>query len=280
MSTPTKPSPAPLGLSMPPEWAPHAATWTSWPFDDELWVGHLDGVRAEFARLVATISRFEPVLVNVRDDEVEEDARRRLELVAGRPDNVSFNRVALNDVWFRDNGPIFVHRAGGDRAVSLTDWRFNAWGGKYAPWDDDDRAPAQVAQRLGMLRHEVDLVLEGGSIEVNGEGVCLTTQSCLLSPERNPGVGVEEIEEALRRYLGVTEVVWLAAGLEGDHTDGHIDTIVRFSDASTILCSVEDDENDPNHATMSANLAQLRGWNERRGETQRVVTLPLPARRM
>src|SRR5680860_677600 len=102
MSTPTKPSPAPLGLSMPPEWAPHPATWTSWPFDDELWVGHLDGVRAEFARLVATISRFEPVLVNVRDDEVEEDARRRLELVAGRPDNVSFNRVALNDVWFRD----------------------------------------------------------------------------------------------------------------------------------------------------------------------------------
>lgn len=279
MSSATPPTPPDRNLIMPPEWDRHAATWTSWPFDDELWVGHLEGVRTEFARLVATIARFEPVIVNVRDDEVERDARERITVAAGGLSNVDFNRVALNDVWFRDNGPLFVRR-GGDGPVSLTDWRFNAWGGKYAPWDDDDRAPIQVAERLGMLRHPIDLVMEGGSLEINGQGVCLTTRSCLLSPERNPGVGMAQLEAALARWLGVTEVVWLGAGLEGDHTDGHIDTIVRFTDDHTIVCSVEDDVSDPNHATMKANLEQLREWSLSRGGAYRIVPLPLPRRRM
>lgn len=273
---------------MPPEWHPHAATHTSWPFDDELWLGYLEGVRAEFAALVVTIARFEPVVLNVRDQEAEDDARLWLSEAAARLHpayasqilaNVEYFRLPLNDVWFRDNGPLFVKHEQSGR-VALTDWRFNAWGKKYAPWDDDDRAPAAIAELLGMRSFEVPLVMEGGALEINGRGVCLTTRSCLLEPNRNPGLAEEQIEAALREQLGVSEVVWLEDGLEGDHTDGHIDTIVRFSDDRTIICSVEPDESDPNHATMARNLAQLRALRDADGEPYRIVELPLPAKRM
>src|SRR5690606_2507214 len=187
-----------------------------------------------------------------------------------------FHRVPLNDVWFRDNGPLFVREA--DGRVAMTDWRFNAWGGKYAPWDDDDRAPLAVARRLGMRRYAVDAVMEGGSLELNGRGVCLTTRSCLLTPTRNPGLSQADIEALLARWLGVTQVVWLPGGLEGDHTDGHIDTIVRFADDETIVASVEADESDPNHASMLANLEVLRGLRTPAGRPYRIVELPLPER--
>lgn len=280
------PTPASLAMRMPPEWAPHEATWTSWPFDDELWVGHLEGVRREFATLVATVARYEPVVVNVRDEESERDARARIARAAEErfgphggtvAANVRYHRVPLNDVWFRDNGPIFVT---GPSGVALTDWRFNAWGGKYAPWDDDDRVPAAVARTLGMRRFVVPVVMEGGSLDVNGEGVCLTTRSCLLEPNRNPGMTEAELEAVLAQALGVRRVVWLQDGLEGDHTDGHVDTFARFTDDRTIVCSVEEDEDDPNHATMARNLADLRALLSEDGTPYRVVELPLPRRRM
>lgn len=282
---------------MPPEWAPHAATWTSWPFDDVLWVGHLEGVRREFADLVATIAHFEPVVLNVRDEATEKDAKARIaaaaEVLAPRygtsaealTGNVRYERLNLNDVWFRDNGPLFVRRpAPGGRegagTVAMTDWGFNAWGGKYAPWTDDDRAPATLSSRLDMRRFVAPAIMEGGALELNGRGVCLTTRSCLLEPNRNPGLGPAAIELLLRDYLGITQLVWLDEGLEGDHTDGHIDTIVRFTSDDTIVCSVEPDTSDPNHATMAANLRQLRALRTPDGEPYRVVELPLPERRM
>ena len=281
---------------MPPEWAPHAATWTSWPFDDDLWVGHLDGVRSEFADMVATIARFEPVNLNVRDEEAETDARRRIAAAAGRLDgaraestlaNVTYHRLPLNDVWFRDNGPLFVQEGARDRApdtgpgrVAMTDWGFNAWGEKYSPWTDDDRAPARLAARLDMLCFVAPAIMEGGSLEINGRGVCLTTRSCLLEPNRNPDLSAADIELLLRDYLGITQLAWLEVGLEGDHTDGHIDTIVRFTDDDTIVCSVEPRVSDPNHATMARNLAQLQELRRADGTPYRVVELPLPLRRM
>lgn len=271
-------TPAELGYAFPPEWEPHAATWTSWPFDDQLWEGHLEGTREDMAGLVATVARFEPVFLNVRDAETERDARARLEARGAPLENVTFNRLPLNDVWFRDNGPLFVR----DRAgrVALTDWEFNAWGGKYAPWDLDDLAPRGVAERLGMRRFEAPLVMEGGALEINGRGVCLTTRSCLLSQHRNPEATEEEIERALRDYLGVRYVVWLEEGLEGDHTDGHIDTIARFVNDDTIVCVVEEDEDDPNHTTMELNRERLETLRDHEGEPYRVVPLPLPRRRM
>ena len=271
-------SPAAQGFAMPAEWTPHAATWTSWPFDDDLWEGYLEEVREEFAQLVATITRFEPVVLNVRDEEVEADARRRLEKMENGLQNITFHRVPLNDVWFRDNGPLFVKNAEGK--VALTDWTFNAWGEKYSPWDDDNRAPQAVAKTLGMKRFALQEVMEGGALEVNALGVCLTTRSCLLSQHRNPDMSQEEIETLLRDALGIRHLIWLEAGLEGDHTDGHIDTIVRFTDDHTIICSVEEDEDDPNFETTQHNLSLLRSLRDGEGKPYKIIELPLPEKRL
>jgi len=285
-------SPAALGFRMPPEWVPHAATHTGWPFNDELWVGHLEGVREEFALMVATIASFEPVVLNVKDDDTEADARLRLAAAAGRLygaeaervlANIEYFRVPLNDVWFRDNGPLFVVGSEGSPQpgrVAATDWRFNAWGRKYEPSNDDDAAAALLTEHLGVKNFRVPIIMEGGALEINGHGVCLTTRSCLLEPNRNPELSPAEIERYLRDNLGVSQIVWLPGGLEGDHTDGHIDTIVRFTDDDTIVCAVEEDVADPNHATMARNLELLRELRKPDGSPYRLVELPLPAKRM
>jgi len=271
-------TPAALGFAMPAEWEPHAATWTSWPFDDALWLGYLKGVREEFAGLVSTVARFEPVYLNVRDVDAEADARHALEAAGAPLHAIHFHRIPLNDVWFRDNGPIFIRNQRGQ--VALTDWRFNAWGEKYEPWDDDDRAPQAVARTLGMKRFQIPVVMEGGSLDLNSRGVLLTTRSCLLSQMRNPELSEGDIEELLGAYLGVKHVVWLEGGLEGDHTDGHIDTIVRFTDDDTLVCAVEADEDDPNHETMQRNLAWLGSLRNEEGEPYTVIELPLPETRL
>ncbi len=266
--------PVTQGFTFPAEWEEHAATWTSWPFDDALWEGYLEGVRDEFAGLVSTIARFEPVHLNVRDEETEEDARRRLEGVG----NIHFHRIPLNDVWFRDNGPLFIRNDEGK--VALTDWEFNAWGEKYEPWDDDNGAPKRVAEILGMKRFDVPVVMEGGALELNSRGTLLTTRSCLLSQMRNPDLSEAELEHLLHNYLGAKHVIWLEGGLEDDHTDGHIDTIVRFTDDNTIVCSVEEDEDDPNFKTMKDNHTLLTLLRNGDGEPYTIIDLPLPQKHM
>lgn len=270
--------PVSQGFAMPAEWTEHEATWTSWPFDDALWCGHLAGVREEMTQLVTTIARFERVNLNVRGEETEKDAKRRLEEAGADLGAIHFHRVPLNDIWFRDNGPLFIRNGAGQ--VALTDWEFNAWGEKYHPYDDDNRAPRRVAEILGMKRYRVDKVMEGGALELDGSGICLTTRSCLLNQRRNPNLSQDEIEALLHDYLAVKHVIWLEGGLEGDHTDGHIDTIVRFTDASTIVCAVEEDEDDANFATMTRNLQALRSLRGKQGEPYRLAELPLPERRM
>lgn len=259
---------------MPPEWTHHAATWIGWPFDDALWEGQLDAVQDEFATLVATIARFEPVFLNVCNEEAEADAHARLEGIGAPLENITFHRVPLNDVWFRDNGPLFVRNAEGQ--VALTDWGFNAWGEKYEPWESDDRAPEAVARTLQMKRFALPVVMEGGSLELNAHGVCLTTRSCLLSPMRNPNLGEAELEQVLRDHLGIKHLIWLERGLEGDHTDGHIDTIVRFTDDRTIVCAVAEDENDANFGPMRNNLTMLQTLRDEKGDPYTVIELPLP----
>ncbi|MBB5376327.1 agmatine deiminase [Deinococcus metalli] len=261
-------TPRDLGFAMPPEWAEHAATWMSWPADDDLWFGHLEGVRAEFAGLVRTIASFESVHLLVRDAESSADARARL---AGA--DVTYHAVPLDDVWLRDNGPIFVRRDGGE--LALTDWRFNAWGGKFH-FQNDDRVPEYVAAHLGARRWALPFVLEGGGLEVNGAGVGLTTRSCFLTDTRNPGLTEEGYAVLLADTLGVRQLLWLDGGLENDHTDGHIDTITRFVDESTIVTSVESDQDDPNHAVMARNLTALRAMTTLDGRPFRIVELPLP----
>jgi agmatine deiminase len=263
--------PSVRGYVMPPEWAPHEAVWSAWPSDDELWVGELENVRRDFAGFLATLSRLERVELLVRDEEAERDASARL---GGA--HVRFHRVPYDDVWLRDSGPIAV--ASGDR-LRLLNWRFNGWGGKYQA-SIDDNIPHEIARLLGTTTVDIDVVLEGGSIEVNGAGAVLTTRQCLHSPHRNPGLGEPQIEQYLRAYLGVEQVLWLDAGLEGDHTDGHIDTITRFVSSDTIVTVTSDDRSDPNYEMTMANLERLRGFTDRNGRPFRIVTVPLPATRM
>ncbi|MEX2534397.1 MAG: agmatine deiminase family protein [Trueperaceae bacterium] len=270
-------SPTALGFRMPPEWERHEATWVSWPFDNVLWEGYLEPVRANVTDLVATIARFEPVWLNVRDEESEADARDRLAEAGADMARLRFHRVPLNDAWFRDNGPLFVRNEAGE--VALTDWIFNAWGEKYEPWEDDDTAPLSVACTLGMRRFEVPVVLEGGALELNSKGVCLTTRSCLLSQHRNPEMTQNEYEHLLHDQLGVKHVCWLEGGMVDDHTDGHIDTIIRFADDRTVLCAVEEDENDANYATLHRNFQLLQNMRDHEGEPFEIVELPMPAKK-
>lgn len=262
-------SPGRLGFAMPAEWQPHAATWMAWPHDDAQWVGMLEPVRREFAAFVGAIAAREAVELLVADDESDADARRR---VGG---NVRVHRVPHQDLWLRDSGPTFVTR---DDEVRLVDWEFNGWGEKY-PADLDNQIPTHVARILGGLpRFSPGIVMEGGSIEVDGRGTVLTTRQCLLSPHRNPGLDEAALEGHLAEALGVSQVIWLDEGLEGDHTDGHIDTISRFTDGRTIVTATCDDPDDPNHAILAANLDRLRAARDAAGQPYRVVELPIPRR--
>ncbi|MBK5296986.1 MAG: agmatine deiminase family protein [Vicinamibacteria bacterium] len=256
---------------MPAEWHPHAATWMAWPHDDEQWVGMLEPVRREFASLVDAIATREPVDLLLADDESEQDARRRLTRGTTR-----FHRVAHQDLWLRDSGPIFV--TSGDQ-VALVDWEFNGWGDKY-PADLDNQIPTHVARILGDVPlYKPGIVMEGGSIEGDGHGTVLTTRQCLLSPHRNPWVSEADLEGHLREAIGATQVLWLDEGLEGDHTDGHIDTIARFAGPDTIVTATCDDRDDPNHAVLLANLERLRTARAADQRPYRIVELPIPVRK-
>ncbi len=260
-------TPRQLGFRMPAEWAPHAATWTAWPYDEEKWLGYLEPVRQEFAAFVNTLARFEPVHLVVNDEESEQDARRRLS------GPIQFHRIPHDDLWLRDSGAIFVTRSGGrvgPSELAAVNWEFNGWGGKY-PAEQDNQLPLHMARLLGARLFEAGIVMEGGSLEVNGQGVGLTTRQCLLSPERNPGLDEEALEGYLLEYLSIEHLIWLGNGLEGDHTDGHIDTLTRFTAPRTIVTSVASDPDDPNHRPLQENLEILQSL----GGFQ-IVELPLP----
>ncbi|GIV62110.1 MAG: agmatine deiminase [Rhodothermaceae bacterium] len=189
-----------------------------------------------------------------------------------------YHRFPTNDAWCRDHGAIFVVRErDGRRELAATDWGYNAWGGKYPPFDLDNAIPRRMAEALGVPRFEVDMILEGGSIEVNGAGLLLTTTDCLLNPNRNPGRSREEIEQTLRDYLGVRKILWIRGELAGDDTDGHIDNIARFVGEDTVLAVVEDDPADENYEPLQENLARLREMTTVDGRPLRVETLPMPA---
>ncbi|APJ04749.1 agmatine deiminase family protein [Silvanigrella aquatica] len=269
----SKELPIQLGFSMPAEWATHAGTWTSWPCDDEIWYGlFLENVRHEFAELVKTIAKYEAVHLLVRNNEAHQDALKRL----GHLSNVTMHQVPLNDVWFRDNGPIFITK---ENDLSIVKWDFNAWGQKFK-WDLDNKAPFEVAKYLNADMFQPGIVMEGGSLDVNGQGVALTTRQCLLSKMRNPNLTEEDIQNYLKNYLGIQKLIWLEDGLEGDHTDGHIDTIVRFVNENTIVYSMTEDKSDTNYAPMMKNLEILKSSTDLNGNSFQLVPLVLPKNRM
>lgn len=275
------------GFRMPAEWEPHDATWVSWPHKEASWPGKIDAVKPVFARMVAELSRSETVHVNVNDAAMEAEARRLLREHAP-PGDVVFHHFPTNDAWCRDHGAVFVTKAansggdgsGGDDAPPLTalDFRYNAWGDKYPPYNLDNEIPRRMAEFLAVPRVAVPMVLEGGSIDVNGCGSLLTTESCLLNPNRNPEWSREEIEAALRGCLGVEQILWLGEGIEGDDTDGHVDDLTRFVNRDTVVTVVEPDEQDANHRPLQENLERLQSMRLPDGSRLNVVELPTPPR--
>lgn len=259
---------------MPAEWAPQAAVWLSWPHNRATWPGQFRPVPAAYAAFVAAISRFEDVRINCAAA-LQPRARRLCAQAGADLERVASYDHPTNDAWCRDHGPIFVkHRRTGE--VALTDWGYNAWGGKYPPFDLDNRIPPAIARRLRLRRFENDMILEGGSIDVNGEGLLLTSEQCLLNPNRNPHLDRAAIERNLRDTLGVKTVLWLGEGIVGDDTDGHIDDITRFFRPDGIVTCVEPNRRDPNHRLLAANLERLQGFRTPRGRRFEIVPLPMP----
>nr|WP_237702365.1 agmatine deiminase family protein [Opitutus terrae] len=267
-------TPAVLGFRMPAEWEPQAAVWLSWPHNRKTWPGLFRPVPKAYAAFVAAISRYESVRINCAAT-LQPRARRLCERAGAVMERVAFFDHPTNDAWCRDHGPLFVRN---DRTaeIAVTDWRYNAWGDKYPPYDLDNRIPPLIARRLKLRRFENDMVLEGGSIDVNGAGALLTTEQCLLNPNRNPHLTREQIERNLHDYLGVETMLWLGDGIVGDDTDGHIDDITRFFRADAIVTCVEPNRRDANHAPLKENLRRLKTFRTARGKSFEIVELPMP----
>ena len=269
-------TPAALGYRMPAEWEPHAATWLSWPRREGIsFPDAYEEVLPIFVRMIDALRESEPVRINVRDAGQEKQVRSVLQEVD--TSHVEFFHIPTNEPWCRDHGPMFIRRAHEPR-LAVVDWDYNAWGGKYPPFDLDDVVPTKIAQQLQLPVFYPRLVMEGGSIDLNGTGTLLTTTSCLLNPNRNPGKSKEDIERALRDYLGVTHFLWLGDGIEGDDTDGHVDDISRFVDRSTVVTVTEKDQSDNNHQALQNNLELLERMTIEDGTSLTIVPLPMPPR--
>jgi agmatine deiminase len=299
---PNKPvdTPTALGYRMPAEWEPHDATWISWPHNRSDWPGKFEAVPWIYAEIVRHLARVEQVNILVDDETTEVKAREVLVRSDVLPEKASapgkacgsirFHRIPTDRVWTRDYGPIFVRqdsRKKGLPTIAATAWRFNAWA-KYNDWKLDAPAGAEVAKRLRMpawqpqIRIDGELhriVLEGGSIDVNGRGTLITTEECLLSDvqQRNPGVSREHLEEIFADYLGIEKVIWLERGIAGDDTHGHVDDITRFVGPRTVVTAYEPDPADPNHEPLSDNFRWLKKSSDQSGKPLKVVKLPMPA---
>ena len=271
-------SPLQLGYRMPAEWEPHAATWLTWPRSDGIsFPDKYDTVPPVYAEFIRALTPVEEVNINVWNADMEAWVRELLRKYRTPLERVRFQHFPSYEPWCRDHGPIFlVRETGGKRERAIVDWGYNAWGNKYPPYDLDDAVPQHVAKLRGLTLFSPKMVLEGGSIEVNGHGTLLTTEACLLNPNRNPQLSKQQIEQNLKSYLGVTNVLWLGDGIVGDDTDGHIDDLTRFVNPMTVVTVLEDDPADANYGVLQDNLKRLRGLRDQDGRLLRVVELPMP----
>lgn len=274
-------TPRELGYRMPAEWEPHEATWLSWPHKEASWPGAFESVPGIFVEIARHLAASELVRINVADEDFAARVRALLKQGGVNLDAVRFHLNPTDDAWVRDHGPIYVVREsveehGERRERAIIDWGYNAWGGKYPPYELDDVVPTRIAKETGEALFTPGIVMEGGSLDVNGRGTLLTTESCLLNPNRNPRLTREQIEKYLRDYLGVSHILWLGDGIKGDDTDGHIDDLTRFVAPDAVVTAVEDDPADENYEPLRENYARLQRMKDQDGEPLRVVTLPMP----
>jgi len=268
-------TPAALGYRMPAEWEPHAATWLSWPRREGIsFPESFDRVLPALRAMVEALIESEQVCINVCNGAHEAEARS---VLRGLPmERITFHRIPTNEPWCRDHGPIFLTRER-DPKVAVVDWDYNAWGNKYSPFDLDEVVPTHVAEILKLPVFYPRMILEGGSIDINGMGALLTTESCLLNKNRNPNLSRNEIEQRLRDYLAVRDILWLGDGIAGDDTDGHIDDLTRFVSERAVVTVVEENQGDENYTPLQENLARLREMKIG-GRNLDILTLPMPSK--
>lgn len=271
-----KDTPKGQGFVFPAEWEKQDALWLSWPHKEESWPGKIETIYAPYSRFIQLVAEDQYVRINVANEEMKALALTHIHQAGGKMENISFHLNPTNDAWCRDHGPAFViNRNTGEKAI--VDWGYNAWGGKYPPYDLDDVVPTRIAKEFNLKLFTPPIVMEGGSVEFNGKGTVLTTTACLLNKNRNPHLTKEQIEGYLLDYYGQDQVLWLGDGIVGDDTDGHIDDITRFVSEDTVLTVVEEDPNDENYHLLQENLELLKSMTLLDGRALKIVELPMPS---
>ncbi|OMP77122.1 MULTISPECIES: agmatine/peptidylarginine deiminase [unclassified Chitinophaga] len=264
------------GYFFPAEFHPHVATWLSWPHKEASWPGKIDAIYPYYSQFVKYLAESELVRINVADDVMKAAAAAHLQKAGVQMDKVEFFLHPTNDAWCRDHGPAFLINPTAAEKKVIVDWGYNAWGGKYPPFDKDDVIPTLIANHYKLPVFHPGIVMEGGSVEFNGKGTVLTSTCCLLNENRNPHLTQAQLETYLQDYYGVDKVLWVAEGIIGDDTDGHIDDTVRFVNEDTVLTVVESNKQDENYDLLQQNLQQLKQMRLLNGKQLNVIELPMP----
>ena len=269
-------TPQQAGYYFPAEFAPHEATWLSWPHKEASWPGKIDSIYAPYSEFVFYLANSEKVRINVLDEAMQQFAMQHLQKAHVDLANVEFFMHPTNDAWCRDHGPAFLINPAAPQKKVVVDWGYNAWGNKYPPYDLDDVIPTSIAKHFNLPVYHPGIVMEGGSVEFNGAGTLLTSTACLLNPNRNPQLSQQQIEAFLCAYYGVHQILWVDEGIIGDDTDGHIDDTVRFVNAHTVLSVVDENTKDENYALLQHNLKQLSQMRLSNGRSLDIIELPMP----
>ena len=269
--------PKDLGYRFPAEWEEHEATWLSWPHKEESWPDRIQLIYPAYAEFIAELSKGEKVRINVKDEEMKAFALSFIKKTDADLTQVEFYFNETNDSWCRDHGPAFLlNKNNPGNPKVIVDWGFNAWGGKYPPFENDDVVPTRIGAEFNLPVFHPGIIMEGGSVEFNGKDTLMTSKSCLLNENRNPEYSQEQIEEFLRNYYGVSQILWVEDGIVGDDTDGHIDDTIRFVNEDTVLTVVETDESDDNYELLQVNLRQLQEMKLEDGRPLNIIELPMP----
>lgn len=269
-------TPRELGYSFPAEFAQHRATWLSWPHKEASWPGKIHTIFEPYAKFVRYLSHSEKVCINVADNAMKESALSHIRNTDAVMENISFYFHPTNDAWCRDHGPAFLVNDAAEQRKVIVDWNYNAWGGKYPPFDLDDVIPTLIGKELGLPVYYPGIIMEGGSVDFNGKGTLMTSKQCLLNENRNPHLEQGQIEQYLYDYYGVEQVLWVDEGIVGDDTDGHIDDTVRFVNEDTVITVVEHRKDDENYEILQQNLRQLKAMRLLNGKQLNIIELPMP----
>ena len=268
--------PKQLGYFFPAEWHPHDATWLSWPHKEASWPEKIDAIFPYYAQFIKVLAESEKVRINIADDAMKNFALGHLRKADTDLNNVEFFHHPTNDAWCRDHGPAFLINPNTEQKKVIVDWGYNAWGGKYPPYDLDDVIPTLIGKEFNLPVYYPGIIMEGGSVEFNGKGTILTSTACLLNPNRNPHLNQQQIEAYLYNYYGAEQILWVDEGIVGDDTDGHIDDTIRFVNEDTVLTVVEENKTDENYDLLQHNLKQLHQMRLLNGKQLNIVELPMP----